>query len=139
MAGAGGGVAGGEVEELHLGGDHEREALLAGPVEVALEDLSWIALERGAVVVQDVAEHPGRDVGAVPGEQLEGVGIGLGQDVALLHPAEAVDGRAVEVHALFEGVLELGGEMATDLSWPSTSVNQRRISRTPRSSTVRST
>ena len=31
------------------------------------------------------------------------------------------------------------GEMATDLSWPSTSVNQRRISRTPRSSTVRNT
>ena len=31
------------------------------------------------------------------------------------------------------------GEMATDLSWPSTSVNQSRMSRTPRSSTVRST
>ena len=31
------------------------------------------------------------------------------------------------------------GEMAKDLSWPSTSVNQSRISRTPRSSTVRST
>jgi hypothetical protein len=31
------------------------------------------------------------------------------------------------------------GEMANDLSWPSTSVNHRRIMRTPRSSTVRST
>ena len=31
------------------------------------------------------------------------------------------------------------GEMATDLSWPSTSVNHRRMRRTPRSSTVRST
>ena len=31
------------------------------------------------------------------------------------------------------------GEMATDLSWPSTSVNHSRTRRTPRSSTVRST
>ena len=31
------------------------------------------------------------------------------------------------------------GEMATDFSWPSTSVNQSRMRRTPRSSTVRST
>ena len=31
------------------------------------------------------------------------------------------------------------GEMAKLLSWPSTSVNQSRMSRTPRSSTVRST
>jgi len=34
---------------------------------------------------------------------------GAGEHVALLHPAEAVDGRAVELHALVEGVLELGG------------------------------
>ena len=44
-----------------------------------------------------------------PRQQLEGVGVGPGEHVALLHPAEAVDGRAVEVHALLEGVLELGG------------------------------
>ena len=31
------------------------------------------------------------------------------------------------------------GEMANDFSWPRTSVNQSRMSRTPRSSTVRST
>ena len=31
------------------------------------------------------------------------------------------------------------GVMANDFSWPRTSVNQRRMSRTPRSSTVRST
>ena len=31
------------------------------------------------------------------------------------------------------------GVMANDFSWPSTSVNQSRMSRTPRSSTVRST
>src|SRR3546814_18418580 len=33
---------------------------------------------------------------------------GLGQDVALLHPAEPVDRRAVEPHALVEGALQLG-------------------------------
>ncbi len=42
------------------------------------------------------------------GQQLEGVGVGAGQHVALLHPAEAVDGRTVEVHALVEGALQLG-------------------------------
>ena len=31
------------------------------------------------------------------------------------------------------------GVMANDLSWPSTSVNHRRMKRTPRSSTVRRT
>ena len=43
-----------------------------------------------------------------PGQQLEGLGVGHGQHVALLDPAEPVDGRAVEGHALLEGVLELG-------------------------------
>ena len=34
-------------------------------------------------------------------------GVGAGEHVALLHPAVAVDRRAVELHALLEGVLEL--------------------------------
>ena len=42
------------------------------------------------------------------GSSSKRVGVGAGEHVALLHPAEAVDGRAVEVHALVEGVLELG-------------------------------
>ena len=79
-------------------------------------------------------------VGIGPGQQLEAVGVGPGEHVALLHPGEAVDGRAVEVHALLEGVLELGrARWRSDFSWPRTSVNQSRMSRTPRSSTVRST
>ena len=65
-------------------------------------------LERGAVEVGDVAEHPGhRRVVVVPGQELEGLGVGPGQDVGLLHPAESVDGRPVEGHALIEGVLQL--------------------------------
>ena len=104
------GVGVGEVEELHLRGGVEAEAALAGLVEVAPEHLAGVALERGAVDVGDVAEHPGRRaVGVGPREQLEAVGVGAGQHVALLHPAEPVDGGAVEAHALVEGALELGG------------------------------
>ena len=43
----------------------------------------------------------------VPGQQLEGLGVGAGQHVGLLDPAEPVDGRAVEGHPLVEGVLQL--------------------------------
>ena len=103
-------VVGSEVEELHLRGDVEREAPLAGPVEVAPQHLAGVALEGRAVEVEDVAEHPGLGrVRVGPREQLEGVGVGPGEHVALLHPGEAVDRRAVEGHALLEGVLELGG------------------------------
>ena len=45
---------------------------------------------------------------SVPGEELEGARVRPGEDVALLDPAEAVDGRAVEGHPLVERVLELG-------------------------------
>ena len=104
------GIGVGEVEELHLGRDVEGEALLAGPVEVALEHLAGVALERRAVEVGDVAEHAGRRrLVDAPRQQLEAVGVGEGEHVALLHPAEAVDGRAVELHPLGEGGFELGG------------------------------
>ena len=43
------------------------------------------------------------------GEQdLERLRVGLGEHVGLLHPAEAVDRRAVEGHPLVESVLQLG-------------------------------
>ena len=42
------------------------------------------------------------------GQQLEGLGVGAGQDVGLLDAAEPVDGRAVEGHPLVERVLQLG-------------------------------
>ena len=103
-------VAVAEVEELHLGGDIERVPALMGPIQVALQHLTGIAIERCAVGVHDVAEHASGDIAAVaPGQELEGVGVRLGEHIALLDPAEAVDGRAVEVHALLEGVLELVG------------------------------
>ena len=43
----------------------------------------------------------------VPRQELERVEVGLGEDVGLLDPAEAVDRAAVEGHPLLEGVLEL--------------------------------
>ena len=104
------GVGVGEVEVLDLRGGEEGEALVPGPVEVAAQDVAGTALEGGAVEVEDVAEDPGhRDASSgCQGRIWNVLAIGPGQHVALLDPAEAVDGRAVEGHALLEGVLELG-------------------------------
>ena len=99
-----------EVEELHLGPDEEREALLPGLLEVPLQDVAGIAVERLAGGRLDVAEHPGdRGVGVLDREQLERVRVRLGDHVGLLDPAVALDRRPVEGHALFEGDFELGG------------------------------
>ena len=43
-----------------------------------------------------------------PRDDLEGARVGHGEHVGFLHPAVALDGRAVEGHALLEGGLELG-------------------------------
>ena len=98
-----------EVEELDVGGDVERQALLVGGLHVAAQHLARIALERRAVEVMDVAEDPrfGR-LGITPGEQLERVGIGNRQHVRLLHPGEPVDRRAVERHPVAQRVVEFG-------------------------------
>ena len=47
------------VEELHLGADEEREALLPGPLEVALQHVAGVAVERIARKDLNVTEHPG--------------------------------------------------------------------------------
>ena len=82
---------------------------------------------RLAVVGDDVAEHPGGVLAVLadrPGEELEAVGVGSGQHVGLLHAGVPVDRAAVEVHALGEGVLQLGRgdgeglELAVDVGEP---------------------
>ena len=99
-----------QVEELDLGCAHELEALGGGRGEVAPQDLSRVALERLAVQVGNVAEDAGGQLLAVgAGHELEAVRIGVGEHVALLHPAEPVDGGTVELHALLEGRVELHG------------------------------
>ena len=100
----------GEVEVLELRGGEEAEAAVVGLLELAPEHLARVALEGRAVEVGDVAERPGRRSlrTAAEGQDLEGLRVRVGEDVALLDPAEAVDRRAVEGHPLVEGVLELG-------------------------------
>ena len=102
--------AGSEVEELQVRGDVEGELAFPGPVQVAAQHVAGVPVERCAVEVGDVAEHPGLgSLRIAPGEQLEGVRIRHRQDVALLDPAEPVDGGAVEGHPLLQRVLQLCG------------------------------
>jgi len=116
-----------EVEELDVGCDEEVEAERAGFVEVATQHLARVATERRAVEIVDVAEHTGfGSVTVGPRQHDEGVGIGDGQHVAFLDPREAVDRRAVEAHAVLEGVLQFGRtdgealEVAQDVGEPQT-------------------
>ena len=105
-----GGVRRREVEELHLGAGVEREALLPGPLQVALQDEARVTLEGLVRDAQHVAEDARRQgVIPVPGHDHERVGVGLEQHVRLLDTAVALDRRPVEGHALLEGDLELGG------------------------------
>ena len=98
-----------EDEELHLRRGVEGEALVAGALEVALEHVAGVALERLLREVLDVAEHAGDgSVLASPRHDLEGARVGHREHVGFLHPAVALDGRPVEGHALLEGGLELG-------------------------------
>ena len=98
-----------EEEELHLRRGVEGEALVAGALEVALQHVAGVALERLLRQVLDVAEHAGDGgVLAAPRHDLERVRVGQGEHVGFLDPAVALDGRAVEGHALLERRLELG-------------------------------
>ena len=114
-----------EDEELHLRRDVEREALVPRAVQVALQHVARVALERLLRQVLDVAEHPGdRRVVAAPRHDLERVRVREREHVGLLDAAVALDGRAVEGHALLERGLELGGrdgealERAEDVGEP---------------------
>ena len=103
----------------------QREAVAAGPFEVATQHLAGIAGERLARGQAHVAEQAG-DRGALgvfaparpaarhhvavadPGQQLEGGRVGDGQHVGLLRPGEALDDRSVEHEPVLEGLVQLG-------------------------------
>ena len=103
------GIRVGEVEVLDLRGGEKGVPGRAGPLEGPSQRMTRITFEGCAVQVGDVAEDPGhRRVVVVPRQQLERLGVGSGQDVSFLHPAEAVDGGAVEGHPLVEGILQFG-------------------------------
>jgi hypothetical protein len=99
-----------EDEELHLGRGVEGEALVARALEVALEHVTRVALERFLREVLDVAEHPGdRRVFAAPRHDLERARVRHREHVGLLDPAVTLDRGTVERHALLERGLQLGG------------------------------
>jgi hypothetical protein len=96
-----------EVEVLELRPDVEGIAEIGRALQLPLQDEARVALERRAVGVQHVAEHPGDLRLGLPRDQLERGRVGDGDHVRLLDPAEPVDRRAVEPHPLGERALEL--------------------------------
>jgi hypothetical protein len=96
-----------EVEVFELGTDVEREPEVRRPLELALQDLAGVAVERRAVGLVHVAEHARHAGLAGVGDQLERGRVGHGHHVGFLDAAEALDRRAVEAHALAERPLQL--------------------------------
>jgi hypothetical protein len=97
-------------EELDLGVRVEGEALLGRLGEHAAQHVPRVGPGGAAVGEQDVAEHPGALAAdtTLEREDLERRRVGHGDHVRLGDPGEALDGRAVDAHALLEGGLELG-------------------------------
>ena len=98
-----------EVEVLQLGADIEGVTKLRSLRELALEDIARIGGAGLALGGDDVAEHP-RDRTALlrpPRQQRERARIRHGDHVALVNPGEALDGRSVKTHALFQSLLQL--------------------------------
>ena len=118
-----------EVEELHLGRHVEREAPLAGPVEVAPQHLAGVALERRAVEVDDVAEHPGvggrRDRPTGSSSKLLGSGR-ASTSLSCTREKPSMD-EPSKVMPSSRAFSSSAGVMAKDFSWPRTSVNQSRM------------
>ena len=110
-----------EQEELDLGVRVEGEAGVGGLAERAPQDVPRVGPRRRPVRHRDVAEHAGRTgavVGLAPRQHLERRRVGLGEHVALLHPGEALDRRAVEADPLGERALELGRRDGDGLQRP---------------------
>ena len=99
-----------EVEVLDLGAGVEREALLAGPVEVALQHERADRRRTGSPERCWMSQNIRATGASSPrhGHDLEGVRVRHGEHVGLLDPAVALDRGAVEGHALLERTLELG-------------------------------
>ena len=95
-----------EIEVLELRADVEGEAELRRSLELLAQHVARIAVERTAVRVVDVAEHPG-DLGfGLPGDDLERAGIGEGDHVRFLDPREPFDRGAVEPHPFGKGAFQ---------------------------------
>jgi hypothetical protein len=96
-------------EELDLRVGVEGEPHVGALGEGALEHPARVGVRRRAVGHEDVAEDAsGAGRLAAPRQDLEGRRVRLGEHVGLVDAGEALDGRAVEAHALGEGAFELG-------------------------------
>jgi hypothetical protein len=105
--------------ELDLGMRVERESGIRRLGEGPLEDVSRVGDGRLAVGRGDVAEHPRRRVDlAAPGQGLEGRRVGMGEQIRLVRPREALDGGSVEAETLAERALYLGRRDRNGLQRP---------------------
>ena len=99
-----------EQEVLELGPDVER--VIAHPprtLQRSPEDVTGVALIRGALGRDHVAEHPPHALRlGPPGQHRKGRGVGHGDHVRLLDRVEAGDRGSVKAHAGIERVVELG-------------------------------
>src|SRR6267154_1053213 len=94
-----------EVEVLELRAQIERVALLLDPLEGALQDVPGVPRVGRAVRILDVADQPAHALAVhFPGEDLERAPVRHRDEIALVDPGEALDGGAVDAHALFERV-----------------------------------
>ena len=113
VAGAGGGTAvliGLEQEELQLRAGVEGVAHVLRPLDDPLQHVPGIAGEGGAVGVVDLADEPGHlAVLGPPGENGEGVQVGVEVLVGLLNADKALDGAAVHHNFIVQRPLDLGG------------------------------
>ena len=114
VVGLGGGTAlvvGLEQEELGLG-PHVEGVIphVLGPLKDPLQGAAGIAHKGSAVGVVDIADQPGNlAVAGPPGENHEGVQIGIEILVGLVDADETLDGGAVEHNLVVDRLLDLGG------------------------------
>ena len=98
-----------EQEELELRAGVDDVAELAGPLDLAAQDVARVAGERlapGREHVTDDARGAARPAARLPGDLVEGVHVRRQVLVGLGDPGEALDGGAVEPGAVADRVLE---------------------------------
>lgn len=97
-----------EQVELDFGMHVEREALLLGLRQRALEHMAWVGERRLSLRSEHVAEHTRRALWtSAPRQNLEGARIGLDDHVVFGHTRHALDRGAIETNALLECGLQL--------------------------------
>ncbi len=91
-----------EIEVFQLRSHVECITQIGRPLQIPLEDISWVAFEGLTSRSQDVAEHPGNSLlPGPPGEDLEGGGVGQSYHIALIDAGKAFYGGAIESHSIF--------------------------------------